>query len=93
MAYQHMPTSAMEVAEIAKRKEEEERIQREKELRKEMYDAQMRQLSQDALNESKKSNEIATKGLGIANDSRRLSRWAIGIAIASIIVSVILHFC
>ncbi len=79
-----MPTTALQVAEEGRRKEAEERARQLKE---------MQRLAQGALDESKKNNEIAQKGLKIARDSKKLSQCAIAIAIISALVSIILHFC
>lgn len=50
----NMPTSALQLSEIAKQQQEEERKQQVKEARKMEYEARMQQLSQDAVNEAKK---------------------------------------
>jgi hypothetical protein len=98
--YQQFPNTALGMAELMRREEEKQRIQHEKEMAALRYNAQMQQLSQDAVNEAKKSNEIAKenkvlaeKSVKIASESKLLSVIAILVALAAIGVSVILHFC
>lgn len=84
-------------ARALKREIEAEKQQKETVVARERkiddLNADMKALSQDALNETKKSNEIAKQSLQVAQSSKCLSNWSIGISIVAIIVSVILHFC
>lgn len=88
-----MPMSASQVDRLAKQKEKEEREHREKELQKRRYDEEMKSFADGALSEAKKSNKIAMDGLKIATDSKLLSEWAVVIAVLSVLISIILHFC
>lgn len=83
-------------ARTLKREIEAEKQQKDaiaaREQKNDDFNADMKALSQGALNEAKKSNEIAKQSLEIAQSSKYLSNWSIGISIVAIIVSVILHF-
>ena len=99
MLGQHMPTSALELAEIAKKREAEERIKMQKEQEQKQYAEEMRAIAQNALDVAKTGNEIAKEskkiaqnGVAVANVSKRLSLWTIVIAIAAMLVSIVLHF-
>lgn len=99
MLGQHMPTSALELAEIAKKREAEERIKMQKEQEQKQYAEEMRAITQNALDVAKTGNEIAKEskkiaqnGVAVANVSKRLSLWTIVIAIAAMLVSIVLHF-
>lgn len=98
--YQQFPNTALGMAKLIQREEEKQRIQYEKEMAAQRYNEKMQQLSQDAVNEAKKSNEfakenkvLAEKSVKIASESKLLSVVAILVALAAIGVSVILHFC
>lgn len=97
--WNHIQTSALEVAEIAKKREAEERIKMLKEQEQKQYAEEMRAIAKNALdvakigNEiAKESKEIAQNGLNVANTSKKLSLWTVVIAIAAMLVSVVLHF-
>lgn len=99
MLGQHMPTSALELAEIAKKREAEERIKMLKEQEQRQYAADMKAIAKNALDVAKTGNEIAKEskeiaqnGLNIANTSKKLSLWTMVVAIAAILVSIMLHF-
>ena len=98
--YSNVAMTAAQVAERDAQKRAAERVQYEKEMAAQRYNEKMQQLSQDAVNEAKKSNEIAKenkvlteKSVKIASESKLLSVIAILVALAAIGVSVILHFC
>ncbi len=75
----------------AEKQQKEEVVAREQKI--DDLNADMKALSQDSLNETKKSNEIAKQSMQIAQSSKCLSKRSVGISIVAIIVSVILHFC
>lgn len=96
---QHMPTSALELSEIAKKHEAEERIKIQKEQEQKQYAEEMKGIAKNALevaktgNEiAKESKEIAQNGLNVANTSKRLSLWTMVIAIMAMLGSIVLHF-
>ena len=96
---QHMPTSALELSEIAKKREAEERIKMLKEQEQKQYAEEMKAIAQNALEVAKAGNEIAKEskeiaqtGVNVANASKRLSLWNMFIAVAAMLVGVILHF-
>ena len=98
--YSNVAMKAAQVAERDAQKRAAERVQYEKEMAAQRYNEKMQQLSQDAVNEAKKSNEIAKenkvlaeKSVKIASESKLLSVVAILVALAAIGVSVVLHFC
>jgi ATP/ADP translocase len=98
--YSNVAMMAAQVAERDAQKRAAERVQYEKEMVAQRYNEKMQQLSQDAVNEAKKSNEIAKenkvlaeKSVKIASESKLLSLVAILVALAAIGVSVVLHFC
>ena len=57
--WRHMPTSALEVAELAKKREAEERLQMLKEQEQKQYAEEMRAIAKNALDAAKAGNEIA----------------------------------
>jgi len=91
MSYDYSLNSAHAVNEKCKREEAARQMQLVKEMEQRRYNADMMRFAQAAVNEAKKSNEIATQGVKIAGDSRRLSRWAIAIAVITTIVTVALN--
>lgn len=97
MIYSDMPTTAMQAAEIAKRREKENQIRAAKELEQKQYNNDMKRLAQEALDEAKKSNsiakdskQIAKEGLCVAKTSKNLSVFAIFVSVLAILATM---FC
>lgn len=72
-------------------KRAEESRQREKELVQQQYNAEMKQLSKAAVDETKKNNEIAQQSLKVAQDSKFLAQIAIGLSGLAIFITVVWH--
>lgn len=100
MGLSNVALTGRQVAERDAEKRAEENKQREKDLAQRRYNDEMKQLSQAAVDATKKNNEIAKdnkilaeKSVKIASESKVLSVIAILVALAAIVVSVVLHFC
>lgn len=91
MSYDYSLNSAHAVIAKRKREETEKQAQLAKETEHKRDAAENKQLARDALAEARKGNELAAQGVKIASDSRRLSRWAIVIAVITTIVTVALN--
>lgn len=91
MPYDYSLNSAHAVIEKSRREEAERQVQLAKEMEQKRYNADMKQIAQDAVNEAKKNNEIAAQSVKIARASRCLSVWAIVIAVITTIVTVALN--
>lgn len=87
----NMPTSALQLSEIATQKEAEARKRFAKELAQQQYNAEMKQLSEAAVDETKKNNEIAQQSLKVAQDSKFLAQIAIGLSGLAIFITVAWH--
>lgn len=83
--------TGQQVAERDAEKRAEENKQREKDLAQQRYNAEMKQLSQAAVDETKKNNEIARQSLKVAQDSKFLAKIAIGLSGLAIFITVAWH--
>lgn len=95
MIYSDIPTTAMQAAEIAKRREKENQIRAAKELERKQYNNDMKRLAQEALDEAKESNsiakdskQIAKEGLCVAKTSKNLSVFAIFVSVLAILATM-----
>lgn len=72
-------------------KRAEENKQREKDLAQQRYNDEMKQLSQAAVDATKKNNEIAQQSLKVAQDSKFLAKIAIWLSGLAIFITVAWH--
>lgn len=92
MGLSNVALTGRQVAERAAEKRAEENKQREKDLAQQRYNDEMKQLSQAAVDATKKNNEIAQQSLKVAQDSKFLAKIAIWLSGLAIFITVAWHF-
>lgn len=91
MGLSNVALTGRQVAEREAEKRAEEDKQRAKEMAQQQYNAEMKQLSKAAVDETRKNNEIAQQSLKVAKDSKFLAKVAIVLSGLAIFITVAWH--